>query len=341
MKNKAFSLVELAVVLVLIGILTMVTIQTMDSKIQDHSAAYYNVLDSLIKANYNVYADIHCVDDTYNPTTNSSDKLCAEGGRYYPKSRKELCERLSQYFNIAEGTLNCGDEPELSINETANNISNDNVSFVTTNSSRFFISDKQDLDISDGPTNCHKSFDYFVVYVDLNGDKEPNSVFVRNPIDTHATKILKTVNKVDDGRIRGTIPDIVPFVLTAKGEVIPVGYPLYSKRYMTTRVKYPISNLSDVNKQTLENNVSSSATFIESKINAVGNSECGDILYSIDFNTRFRNMNNLAFAFFNNSDEKDNMIDKTALPAGADVDHGCQENTFNCNLTIDRYMFKK
>ena len=58
---------------------------------------------------------------------------------------------------------------------------------------------------------------YFIVWVDLNGDRNPN---------------IAEWNKNKPS-------DIVPFVVTTSGSVIPIGGPTIDTRYTTVRIKYP------------------------------------------------------------------------------------------------------
>ena len=58
---------------------------------------------------------------------------------------------------------------------------------------------------------------YFIVWVDLNGDRNPN---------------IAEWNKNKPS-------DIVPFVVTTSGGVIPIGAPTIDTRYITVRIKYP------------------------------------------------------------------------------------------------------
>jgi hypothetical protein len=89
--------------------------------------------------------------------------------------------------------------------------------FISSNSFRFYFGDKKDITVFDSFGNPQDLY-YFVVFVDINGEKRPNRIVCEGE------------------RI---MPDVVPFAITRRGEVIPMGYPVYSKLYITAKIKYP------------------------------------------------------------------------------------------------------
>ena len=67
-----------------------------------------------------------------------------------------------------------------------------------------------EVEIPHGKTKKN-GYKFFIVYVDLNGKMSPNRFTLPHP-------------------------DIVPFIATFKGDVIPVGLPVLDKTYATARV---------------------------------------------------------------------------------------------------------
>ena len=58
----------------------------------------------------------------------------------------------------------------------------------------------------------------YIVYTDINGKKSPNRLNLEEGNELY--------------------PDIVPFAVTTRGEVIPMGYPIYDTMYLSAQVRY-------------------------------------------------------------------------------------------------------
>lgn len=256
--KRAFSLVELAMIITFIGVIIVFELMVLNRKINNYSASYYNAYNTLSLIAYNVFIDPEC-SFPYDPNPDSSmqekmnacypedlyDYETATGmKRKFPATGVELCERMTEFLNTGSAA-NC---KARSINKNADNIMQwvnkngkkiwsdaNTIRFVTSNANRFYIDDtlysyggdtsgkknkyyKQEYENFRFPDGSLEEIKYFLVYVDINGANGPNKI-----------KMEK-----DDKYL----PDIVPFAITTRGEVIPMGYPVYSKDYLTAQVRY-------------------------------------------------------------------------------------------------------
>ncbi len=277
--KKAFSLVEVATVMVFAGVILIYELVILNGKINNYNSAYYNAYNTLSLLTYNVFADPECV----NAVNDNSElgKKCY-GNNYgnekrgFPINGIDLCYRFSEFLNIPKSGLHCGGGDEdadeekqdgvskFTVNESADNIGKATRRFTTSNSNRFYIDDrlyeyKGDEEKFRYPDGSDAKLEYFIVYIDINGSKGPNKV------KTEA-----------NGKY---LPDIVPFAVTRRGEVIPMGYPIYSQTYMSARVETEDVNENSTTNEdgtTSTNNdqkkfVSDSMTYYEAIHRAYGN----------------------------------------------------------------------
>lgn len=301
----AFSLAELLVVLTFISFILVYELVLFSRKTNQYGGIYYNAYNTLKKVAYNVFADTYCPDPT------SEDPDCQKGVRPFPDNHRDLCKRFAEYLNIPDGKLHC--DTAQTVNMEGRNIGNDTLAFVTANANKFYISYK----------NTHKlngeTIEYFIVYVDINGNKAPN-------------KAQATPNDK-------VYPDIVPFIVTRKGEVIPAGLPVYSKAYLTAKVRYPIKQTSGNNcsDRTHEERgldsicyYSESMSFDDAVHRAWGNAAIME--FPLSYNAReFIDSSNVTMGFTvpeskpiaNEKDSDDKPI------------YGCETGTDNCMVVID------
>lgn len=306
-QKRGFSMIELVVIMCFIGFLVIIELVILNNKMNEYATPYYTVYNALKKASYNVLADMYC------PDPKSADAECRVAPREFPKTSDKLCSRLAEFLNTAE--LNC-DATELDINDEANNINPNKPRMVASNSYRFHFSDLKEIDIPDNNGNLN-TIQYFVAYVDLNGKKRPNRL------------------TCDGGKL---LPDIVPFAITRRGEVIPMGFPVYSNIYMTAKIKFP-SMLNADGK--MEARSSASMSFYNAIYGAWGKEGTKDVHTNMDIP--------FSIVFAQDSIYDGSMIrqcydgrtpelkDETEYKDAA-INHqgdGCEGGTYNCRVVID------
>ncbi len=297
-KIKGFTLAELSFVFVFIGVVSVIAMHTMNDRFVDFFGRYYTAYDSLSKAAYNTYIDTYCrtADDALSDCKNNKEK---ENGRPFPKNPKELCERLSEYLNKSED-IKCSNS--VIVNALDNEFYDNklkkktNIQMALSNGFQLSFSPKKEIIINHAKTS-NETIEYFIVYVDLNGSAKPNSTQLPHP-------------------------DIVPFIVTCTGDVIPVGYPVYDKTYASARI------LDSQNNQT------KSFTIDEARQLAFGNDSYIDIPYTL-------------IPAFNNAlpanirlKNPDSRSDLKLGDENTEAMH-CESGTFSCTLKIDETLGKR
>lgn len=222
MNKKAYNLAEMILVLVIVGFIVMLMYKTIKPSYKAIPIAYYRVFTSLEDAVYNSYEKIREKNFIFPGANQKPDPY---------KSAQELCSLIATNPNKSDSkgyintvVYNCDNDKFKTVPEyIKNDIFNDeNMAFQAANSMKFYISPLQEVDIKNAVSEKQIiTVRYFLVWVDLNGKKRPNSAFI---------------NK------KGPI-DIVPFIVTTRGEVLPAGYPTTDIRYMSAYVQYPLNHI--------------------------------------------------------------------------------------------------
>ena len=287
MKNKfGFSVVELVVTLSIMGILIVVSLYTINHNFTDFFTRYYAAYDSLNKVAYNTYTDTYC---RLGDCTVEQKKA----GRKFPTDAENLCKRFTEYFNTTNS--NCSNNVIQAASNSEFNDKNDKyLQFSTTNGFKFYISRLNNGNSEPIKDDDNYKVSYFIVYIDLNGKSVPNKI---------------------DHEVH---PDIVPFIVTTTGDVIPVGHPIYDKTYATARV------INYEGKET------KSYTLNEARGIAFGEKAFRDMPLTL-----MEKFNNL---LPNNAKDK-STNPHTTPPLGTEL--GCEEGTFNCSVKIDANMEKR
>lgn len=216
----------------------------------------------------------------------------------------EFCEKLAK---TDTGYLNTSVAPTCNANTvplTAPDASfiPANVQFITSNGMTAYLSAVDSYPITIG-TITYDNF-YRVVFFDLNGENRPNT----------AVYAPSRMN------------DIVAFLVTEYGDVLPLGYPEIDKRYLTAKVHYPDGDTEDELDK-----YSSSMSYYEAKANAWGVSPTN---YNIE------EIMSLKF----NDDLPAGNIKITAFPVvtGADTTNGCVNatttNVSACEVEFNQYI---
>ena len=306
-KRLGFSMVELLVIIGFIGFIVIVELMILNNKMNEYATPYYTVYNALKKASYNILADIYCP----NPT--SSDPDCQVGPRDFPTNSEELCLRLSEFINTS--LLNCSAD-ELDITDKADNFVISSPRMIASNSYRFHFSGLKEIEIRDDYGNLNP-LQYFVVYVDLNGRKRPNRL------------------TCDGGRI---LPDIVPFVITRRGEVIPMGLPVYNSAYMTAKIKYPARLAAD---ETMEDRTSGSMNYYSAIYGAWPEDGTKNVKANMDIPFSIMFADKIAY---DGSDIKQ-CYDGRIMQMKHELTYkdeainreseGCKAGTYNCRVVID------
>ena len=220
MKYRAYTLAEIMIVVAIAALIIMLLYKTVNPSYKAVPLAYSRVYTSLDDAIYNSYEKLREENGIFPGADGKPDPY---------KSAQQLCRLIAADPSQAgdEGYINtvlynCGENfktvPEFI---TSNTFNYENTAFVAANSMRFYISPLQSVKVPNAVAKDRKvTVRYFIVWVDLNGKKRPNSAFI---------------NK------KGVI-DIVPFIVTTRGTVMPAGYPTTDMRYLSAYVQYPLDN---------------------------------------------------------------------------------------------------
>lgn len=223
MKKKGFTVPEVLIVMVIIGIVSMLTITVIRPSDKYIRYGYFTAYKSLSDAVYNVKQDADEQFDEGREDVPSEDK-------FFPFTPQDFCKKLatnpnaepdskdSKYGYLNTVIYNCSSSfKTVSINGSDSEFNDENIAFITANSMKFYITPAQVAIIPDAlVANFVTPINYFIVWVDLSGNRHPNTA-----------KWTKSKPA-----------DIVPFVVTTEGKVYPVGYPVVDARYMRARIKY-------------------------------------------------------------------------------------------------------
>lgn len=249
MKKTAFSIPEILIFMTIVGIICVFMLTLIKPNEKYVRYAYYNTYHSLATAAYNIDQDARDMKDLNEAGMSEEDKK-------FPETAKELCKKLALDPNAKGGTkdsnygylnatiYNCGTGFKAVTKDTkATEFIPENIAFTTTNSMKYYISQPTSVTVKDAAMDDNEvNMPYFLIWVDLNGNRGPNTI------------------KWKESRAA----DIVPFVLTRSGQIIPVGYPTVDKKYMLGRVKYSTE---------VRESYSNTRTFYETQMAAFGTRE--------------------------------------------------------------------
>lgn len=215
-KQKAFTLVEILIVLGIVGVITTIGLNAFRNHDTGIRYLYSNIYNSLDKAIYNAtnFTDLASPFDA--DVANDNQRV------------ERLCRMLIQYINPIDEAAACNvdDNHIISLNaimEGNGDTSHEEFTtkrplFVATNGVSFYISAMQNED--------ENQLRYFVVFADTNNTKSPNS-------------LIYTPGRVD--------PDIFAFAILDIGRACPLGPPEIDPKFMLTRISYQV--LDDNNEE--------------------------------------------------------------------------------------------
>lgn len=282
LKINAFTIPELLIFLTIVGVISVFMMTIIKPGERYLPYAYYSVYTALSEAVYNIKEDAVDINNRDITNTAKAEDKVFPGAKIDPNNQneakeaaRELCKKLAidpesdpdnansgfeyGYINTTEYFCSSGDFKSISTkNQITEDDLNTKMAFRATNSMKFYISNMASISVPDNINNNNsRTVKYFVVWVDLNGDRRPN--------------ITAWTEKKP--------ADIVPFVITTSGIVIPVGAPILDSRYATVRIQYPAGSSLKYSRESL--------SFLQGQIRAYNNREYPTYeLYSI-LNSRF------------------------------------------------------
>lgn len=255
-KKNAFTIPELLIFLTIVGVVSVMMMTIIKPGEKYLPYAYYNAYYALSTAAFNVKEDA-------NDNNMSGDATISENDKYFPGalknpstdgevSARELCKKLANKPNANDdedeyGYINTSEYACTNFTSFAsdgNFYDTATPAFRATNSMKYYIGKLAKINVPNAmESDTNYEIKYYVVWVDLNGDRRPNtSEWAKNK----AT-------------------DIVPFVVTTSGKVIPIGGPTIDTRYTTVRLSYPSDSSLKYSPR--------SVNFLEGQISAYNNKE--------------------------------------------------------------------
>ncbi len=255
MNKKAFTIPEILIFMTIVGVICVAMITIIKPNEKFYKYGYYKTYDVLATVAYNIKEDAIEKKDENDPTTTAEDKK-------FPDNAKELCKKLAsnpsaapdskdaEYGYINTSLYNCGNSfKNITKNGTNSEFSAANLAFKSTDSMNYYISADTagkpfKVDVVDPLNgNIATPIEFFIVWVDLTGDRRPNTAQIGG-------------NK--------RLPDVVPFVVTTGGKVLPIGIPTVELNYISARLMYPSETKSKYSPPT---------TYYQAQIMAYGNLE--------------------------------------------------------------------
>lgn len=260
--KKAFTFAEMMIVFVIIGTIIALGVSSVKPWEKSYKYSYHRMYNALALSIYN-----HMVNTTEDDA--------------FPNKANSFCEALLEFMNTAEHFKNAAEVKTFCqgrfLHGNPTSYPDDKV-IRPTNGSRMWIGAKDGSGnpyskafTQDGITDTVR---YYIVYVDLNGDRKPNtSKWTRNQM-----------------------ADIVAFLVTDKYSVIPVGYPEIDSRYLEAHVIYPSFDSTGEEETTGDDYQTSDAmTYYEAKVQSFDLNDDGNIdmvinnINTYDFNSEFPN----------------------------------------------------
>lgn len=263
--KKAFTLAEVLIVFVIIGIIATIGISSSRPWEKANKYAYARIYNALSTTMYNVMSKSSRVE----PFPANSGQLCCAlleymntAGRNGNYSQVPCTLRADGTYTIPANHV-CGLsdlDKSPAINRFTEDYNKDhpqkfiklsNGAYIwigSNNGAPWSITRAQNfLDGNNNPIE----FRYYMVFADLNGFWRPNSP-VWYDIDANGNITPKS-----------RLADIVAFAITDKYTVLPLGYPLVDTRFLNAHVVYPADNDEG-------ETISNAMTFHEARVRAFG-----------------------------------------------------------------------
>ena len=241
--NKSgFTLAEMLCALAIVGILTALALTVM--KPAEKSAMkylYMNAYTALEKAFYNATID-GCEPFSDLPDEDGNSPVHSET---QDTGTKNLCEGLTTYINTTSNVKTDEDDFADSCSDTkladikGDDFSSDavrnNIQFTATNGMEFYISKRLH--------SVEHGFYFYLVFVDINGKKAPNSLEYTYKGGKEADDYDESDPDEREQKYKDRIePDIFAFALLDTGKICPIGIAEYDSNILTARFAYFKSN---------------------------------------------------------------------------------------------------
>ncbi len=231
-RKAAFSLPELLIFLAIVGVITVMMLTIIKPSEKALKYQYYNAYNTLNTAAYNIRQDVI---DVNNALLENSGLSYAEEDKKFPDTAKTFCAKFAvnpdtpndEYGYINTTEYKCNNFSSLS-SFSEGSFTDSAMAFRASNSMKYYISGPKTSSFKDDLDGGNVSIKYFIVWVDLNGDRRPNTP-------------KWTKNRP---------ADIVPFVVTDTGKVFPVGQPAVDRRYMQAYVDIDSTESSEYTAST-------------------------------------------------------------------------------------------
>lgn len=230
-KKNGFTLAEVLCALAIVGIILALVLPSMTPSKKAVKYLYMNAYNSLSKAYYNG------LNDGYDPFAEVEiDDIVPVHSDTQDSGAELLCRGLTTYINTMDNEKTSDHDYSASCSSSkltsqlANNFSDDKVQFVATNGMKFYISKR---------LGSATDFYFYLVFVDVNGNKGPNTVeytYKRGKsADDYDTSNPNDLKRMAEDEIE---PDIYAFALLSTGRICPIGIPEYDTDVMTARFAY-------------------------------------------------------------------------------------------------------
>ena len=256
--KSAFTIPELLIFMTIVGVVSVTMMSVIKSTERYLPYAYYNAYNALSTAAMNIREDALDNNLQNDETIDINDKFFpgdSSTGQTGVTAARELCKKLAIKASTADeyGYINTTENkcdtftPVASTGAFSDTDDVGKYAFRASNSMLFYISQPDSLDVEDDlittAENTKTTVNYFIVWVDLNGDRRPN---------TATWSARKSA-------------DIVPFIVTTGGQVLPAGGPITDIRYTTARVQYATD--------TMNRYLPRSTSYLEAQIRAYGDKQ--------------------------------------------------------------------
>lgn len=292
--KKAMTLAEVLFVFMIIGIIATIAIVTVKPWDKACKYSYSRMFHSLRLAFYN------------SMLTQPE----------FPKTSTKFCELIAEYINTPTNGTNCSQSRDLTNNPRL--FPEDKIQINTSNASRIWIGSNSGKPFEHKETETsgyNSTTKYYLVYVDLNGNKGPNTA------------------KWDEKRLS----DIVAFAVTDGLAVIPLGHPEVDNRYLYAHIIYP-----QVDEDEPDGNVSDNMTYYEAKRKAWGSNVNSSDNMTLNIQNDLPKDSYFKLSTTPNSmspyfPEADTYSDFFPVTPAVDTENGCTEVSSPCYVDIYEY----
>lgn len=235
-RKKAFSLMELLMIVVVLGIIAslfvkMVRVDTITTKYTTYAAwqNIYNIIDEL--------QNEQRLTDAKNPQVFPIDN--------------NFCKASAKLVSTIDETVDCASS---SVPSSPNYTFSNGMQFFGLQPGLESIPGENNISGVNGGEDPNL-YSYRTVFIDLNGASDPDAVDSRLTtavLGTAAYGIISTDASSNSRNTRSELPDIIAFRIyndyqvNHHASVVPLGIAANDKRYLTARIKVTSSDTGDV-----------------------------------------------------------------------------------------------